>query len=188
MQRDWVISRKLSDRSGAEIRHEEVSMHAKRKGNIGQFATALFQSKFGFSIFSEDGDISRIDLIAELNGRVIKFQCKAVTSKNGKIEVPLRKCGPNYRYRYCAGLIDLFAVYDLTDGRLYFLPDPILRRHKNTFVLRKSLPRNNQSKRIHRAEDFLAERILRDYTGNTPPTVVEGDDIVQTATIVARET
>lgn len=158
-------------------------MHAKRKGNVGQLATALCLAKLGFSIFTEDGDISKIDLIAERDGRLLRFQCKAVTSQNGKLEVPLRKCGPNYRYVYCEGLFDFFAVYDLTDGQLYLLPATILRQNCNVLVLRKRLARNNQTKGVRSAEDYLAERILRDYTGNAPPAAAEGDDIVQTATI-----
>src|SRR5262245_43739845 len=157
-------------------------MHAKRKGNVGQLATALCLAKLGFSIFTEDGDISKIDLIAERDGRLLRFQCKAVTSRNGKLEVPLRKCGPNYRYVYCEGLFDFFAVYDLADGQLYLLPAAILRQNCNILVLRKHLAKNNQTKGVHRAEDYLAERILRDYTGDAATVGAEGDVIVQTAT------
>jgi len=158
-------------------------MHPKRKGNIGQLATALCLARLGFSVFTEDGDISKIDVIAERDGTLLKFQCKAVTSNDGKIVVPLRKCGPNYRFLYREGVFDFFAVYDLTDERLYLIPDSILRCHCNSFVLRKISSKNNQLKRVNRADEFLAERILRDYTGNAPPGRAEGDDIVQTATM-----
>jgi len=144
-------------------------MHAKRKGNIGQSATAHCLARFGFSVFIEAGDISKIDVIAEHDGLILTFQCKAVTSADGKIVVPLRKCGPNYRYCYSEKLFNFFAVYDLTDGQLYLLPGDILRERRNTFILRKVVSKNNQSKGVHPADDYLAERILRDYTGDTRP-------------------
>lgn len=48
-------------------------MHAKIKGNIGQFATCLVLSTMGFSVFTEEGDISKIDIIAEKTTNLFVF-------------------------------------------------------------------------------------------------------------------
>lgn len=95
-------------------------MHSKRKGNIGQLATSYFLSQFGFSVFLEAGDISKIDLIAEKDGKLITFQCKAITPKKGILSLSLRKCGPNYTVKYSEDQFDFFAVYDLINKRDVF--------------------------------------------------------------------
>lgn len=161
-------------------------MHSKRKGNVGQLAAGFHLARLGYSIFTEQGDISKIDLIAERHGRLIRFQCKAVTSKNGVIVVPLRKSGPGYRFTYGEEMFDFFAVFDLVGEELYLLPSKILRENRNTFVLRLDTTRNRQEKRVHLAADYLAERILRDFTGGARPDNAEGEDKVQTATPVRR--
>lgn len=157
-------------------------MHSKKKGNVGQLATAFCLSKLGFSVFLEAGDISKIDLIAEKNGKIITFQCKAITIKRGQLEVPLRKCGPNYSVKYKEEQFDFFSVYDLINERLYLLPSKVLRDHDTSFCLRVDFPKNRQYKKLNLAEDYLAERILRDFTDGTQSSNVEGDDKVQTAT------
>lgn len=158
-------------------------MHSKIKGNIGQFAAAVYLAKFGFSIFTEEGDISQIDLIAEREGKLLRFQCKASTPKKGVLKLCLRKYGPNYCFTYKEKDIDFFSLYDLENENLYIVPSSVLQRCKNMFVLRLNKSKNNQTKGINLPEDYLADRILRDYTDNTLTSKVEGDDIVQTTTL-----
>lgn len=135
-------------------------MHSKLKGNVGQFATALCLSKLGYSVFTEEGDISKIDLIAECKGSLLKFQCKSITPVKNKLCLPLRKTGPNYCVTYREEDLDYFSVYDLFNDNLYFVPSSILREFKNTFILRLTKPKNNYVKGVRFAEDFLAEKIL----------------------------
>lgn len=156
-------------------------MHSKRKGNIGQLATGYWLSKFGISVFTEEGDISQVDVIAEINGSLTRFQCKAITPKNDSLSIPLRKCGPGYIRKY-KEVFDYFAVYDLENGNLYLVPVNILRTNDSSFVLRLKDAKNKQKKGVHLAENYLAERILRDFTGNTQTNNVEGNDKVQTTT------
>lgn len=54
-------------------------MHNKRKGNIGELAVALELANHEYSVFTEQGDISKIDLVAEKDGVLIRIQCKAIT-------------------------------------------------------------------------------------------------------------
>lgn len=138
-------------------------MHSKRKGNIGQFAIALELSRLGYSVFTEEGDISQIDLIAEKDGKIIKIQSKAVTPKNNALMLHVKKSGPNYNFIYKQGIFDFFGVVDLEDGKVYLVPDSILAEYSSSFILRKLPSKNNQKKKIHYAEDFLLEKVLTNY-------------------------
>lgn len=135
-------------------------MHSKRKGNIGQFAIALELSRLGYSVFTEEGDISQIDIIAEKDGNVIKIQSKAITPKNNALILNVKKSGPNYSFIYKQGVFDFFGVVDLDDGKVYLVPDSILAEYTSSFILRKTPAKNNQKKNVHYAEDFLLEKTL----------------------------
>jgi len=137
-------------------------MHSKMKGNIGQFGTSLHLSKLGYSIFTEEGDVSKIDLIAEKGGKFLTFQCKAITPVNGKLPLKLGKSGPNYQFKYSEGMFDFFAVYDLVSDKLYLVHNSILKDRSSDFVLRLSKTKNSQVIGVNFAENYLAERVLRD--------------------------
>jgi hypothetical protein len=140
-------------------------MHSKNKGNIGQFATGLAFAKLGYSVFTEEGDISKIDLIAEKDGKVIKVQSKAITPKNNALQLVLKKSGPNYQFKYKPGVFDYFSVVDLSDGKVYLIPDSVLFSHSSSLILRKSPSKNNQKNKINLADDYLIEKVL----GTTRP-------------------
>jgi len=138
----------------------ENIMRSKRKGNIGQFAVGLALTKLGYSVFTEEGDISKIDIIAEKDGKLLKFQSKAITPIDNKLQLHLKKSGPNYKFSYQQGIFDYFAIYDLEDGNIYLVPDSVLSENSHTFSLRKKPPKNNQASGIHIASDYLIEKIL----------------------------
>jgi len=138
-------------------------MHSKRKGNIGQFAVALKLAEYGFSVFTEEGDISKIDLIAEKDGKLLRFQCKALNTKFNSLQLNFYKSGPNYSFRYDKNYFDYFGVYDLTNGGVYFVPSSVLDGNNSGIFLRVKECKNNQIKNIHFAKDYLPEVILKDY-------------------------
>jgi hypothetical protein len=137
-------------------------MHSKRKGNIGQFAVGLALTKLGYSVFTEEGDISKIDIIAEKDGYLIKIQCKAITPVDGCIKIPLKKSGPNYQFYYDTSMFDYFAAYDLTDDKVYLVSSKILATNRTLFNLRKEKPKNCQQDKINFASDYLIEKVLSD--------------------------
>ena len=113
-------------------------MHSKNKGNIGELICAVELSKSGYSVFKELGDLSKIDLIAEKDGKLLRFQCKAYTPKDGVLTVSLRKCGPKYRVTYDFSKLDYFSVFDLENHHLYFVPVVRFKGLTNSFNLRIS--------------------------------------------------
>lgn len=135
-------------------------MHSKRKGNIGQFAVGLALTKLGYSIFTEEGDISKIDIIAEKDGKLIKIQSKAITPIDGCIKIPLKKSGPNYQFYYDSSMFDYFAAYDLEDDKVYLVSSKILKKNNTLFNLRKDAPKNNQKNSINLASDYEIEKVL----------------------------
>ena len=135
-------------------------MHSKRKGNVGQFAVGLALTKLEYSVFTEEGDISKIDIIAEKDGKLIRIQSKAITPVDNKLILNLKKSGPNYKFHYECGMFDYFAIYDLEDGNVYLVPDSILSENNNTFNLRKTPSKNNQTSGVHIASDYLIEKML----------------------------
>jgi hypothetical protein len=138
-------------------------MHSKKKGNIGQFAVGLSLVKLGFSVFTEEGDISKIDMIAEKNNKLIKIQCKAITPDNGCIRVNLKKSGPNYKFRYKSDMFDYFGICDLEDHQIYLISSDVLQNHNNCINLRKVASKNNQKSKINMAADFLIDKVLADF-------------------------
>lgn len=139
-------------------------MHSKKKGNIGQFAVGLSLAKLGFSVFTEEGDISKIDIIAEKNNKLIKIQCKAITPENGCIKVNLKKSGPNYKFRYTCDMFDYFGICDLEDHQVYLISSDILKDHKNGINLRKIHSKNNQKSKVNMASDFLIDKVLASFS------------------------
>lgn len=138
-------------------------MHSKRKGNIGSFGIGLELTKLGYSVFTEEGDISKIDMIAEKDGKIIRLQIKGVTPVNDTLPLELTKSGPNYSFKYEVGHFDYFAIWDLENHVGYLIPVDVLNTNNKRFTLRLSIPKNNQIKHINRAEDYLLEKVLTNY-------------------------
>lgn len=136
-------------------------MHSKIKGNIGQFATSLALAQLGFSVFSEEGDISKIDLVAEKAGKLLRFQCKAVTPVAGSLRLPLKKSGPGYKFAYKPDMFDYFAICDLSDGAVYVIEAGVLADVTNTLTLRKERAKNNQTKHVRIAADYEISKVLK---------------------------
>lgn len=135
-------------------------MHSKRKGNIGSFGIGLELTKLGYSIFTEEGDISKIDMIAEKDGKIIRLQVKGVTPVNDTLPLELTKSGPNYSFKYEIDNFDYFALWDLENHVGYLIPVDVLNTNNKRFTLRLRTPKNNQTKNINYAEDYLLEKIL----------------------------
>lgn len=135
-------------------------MHSKLKGNLGQFIISAKLAEYGFSVFSEEGDLSKIDLIAEKNGMLFRIQVKGITPVNNSIRLPLKKCGPNYNFKYDARNFDYFGVVDLQSKQAYLISSSILNEHQNLFTLRLKLSRNNQINKINNSKDYLFENVI----------------------------
>jgi len=110
--------------------------------------------KMSLNVFSELGDLSKIDIIVETKGKLVKVQVKYAPMKNGGIKLSLRKCGPNgYRYTYTSQDVDVFAVYCPTNDKVYWIPASEACKSASSFGLRV-LPTKKPNSTLRMAEDY----------------------------------
>jgi len=142
----------------------EVFMHSKQKGNIAQSLVVLELQKNGFNVFSEIGDYSKIDIIAEKNGQLTRIQVKYNKVINGACRLHLIKSGPNgYRYTYQKEDCDWFVLYNPQTDDLYWIDSAEACRCINVFTIRTDFPKNNQIQNVKLAKDYTIERFLRNF-------------------------
>ena len=131
------------------------NMNSKQKGNIANSAVIAYLNKLEYNVFHELGDLSKIDLIAEKNNKLIKIQVKYVPLKEEVINLPLRKTGPNgYRYIYSYEDVDYFAIYCPDINKILFVKSSLACEKKASFAIRVSKPKNN-NKEYRFIDDFL---------------------------------
>ena len=80
------------------------------------------------------------------NGIYITVRCRSHSLTNGKVKVIKR---------YTAATIDWLAVYDPTTDRCYYVPAKELGEGMNTMHLRLQPARNNQTRFVRLARDYL---------------------------------
>jgi len=136
--------------------------------------------EFGFEVFTELGDNSKVDLIGLYDYKPYKFQVKAATTtQHGVVMLDSRKSGPNYHFRYEAKHADIFAIYVLDRNIIAYVSAEMLLSGISV-TLRIDPAANNQTANVRYIADYRDPmRLLRDYTRNTQTL---GDDIVQTTT------
>lgn len=130
-------------------------MNSKQKGSLGQIAVSKKLAELGLPVFTEVGDLSKIDLITVKDGKLIRLQVKNCKIVNGSLEVPLRACGPNFNYYYTASDFDVLAVYSHELDKVYFIPSSIFATHKSQIKLRVIPSLNKQETGTNQANQFL---------------------------------
>ncbi len=144
--------------------------HSKLKGTIAVAKAIAKFNQLGINVFTEFGDLSKIDLLIEYNGIIKRIQVKSVDVINGKIVLPVRKTGPNgYVYTYKHTDFDYFVIYIPSLDKLLVVPSNILNAGVNTcsnsYVIRVNPSKNNQKKGVHLIKDHESfDIILRDFT------------------------
>lgn len=138
-------------------------MHTKNKGNIGELYAAAFFSEHNFSVFTQLGDNSPIDIIVQSKSKLYRIQCKAVFPKNNVLYLYIVKSGKGYKKAYEVDDVDFFTLYDLENKKLYLINSKEALIRKTAFKLRLNKPKNNQTKGINLAEEYLAEKVLTKY-------------------------
>ena len=157
-------------------------MHSKQKGNIAFSSVVLALQKEGFNVFSEIGDYSRVDLIAEKNGVIRTIQVKYDGSDENFVILHLQKSGPNgYRYTYSETDVDWFAIYSPFCEKIAWVSSSEACLKKRQFLIRLNKTKNNQKTNVKLIEDYDINGLLRDFTQDAVPQE-NGEDKVQTTT------
>lgn len=142
-----------------------MKLHSKQLGSMGVLRVAAHLMSQGYSVFTELGDLSRVDLIVLVVNQPVKVQVKTRNLKDGKVVIDSRKSGPGYLYRYRPEDVDIFAVYIPERDLVLFLDVNEVLQAKSTTVIRVDRSKNNQMEGINWFEDYLDfERALRDHT------------------------
>lgn len=131
-----------------------MQLHSKAKGSIGQLSVAQDLINRGYSVFTELGDNSKVDLVAIKESQTIRIQVKYITPKNGSVNLYTRKTGPNYFFRYTAEQVDVFAVHVPGFDKILYVSSKELLSKKTQLSIRISNSKNKQNKGIHPWQNY----------------------------------
>ena len=137
----------------------EISNHPV---DVGQRSEAAILAAFvdrGFLVWLPWGVNQRADMLLEVDGRILRIQCKTGRLRNGTIRFSARSVRANRTgifFRNYVGEIDLFAVYCPANRRVFMVPCAEGLSIEPTLRLAPTI--NNQSMRIQWADDYALER------------------------------
>lgn len=133
--------------------------HTKNKGDLGILKVQLELHLQGFSVFTSQSEHEAFDLVAYKNQRFQRVQVKYRTAENGKVDVPVTTTwadkNGNHRTAYDLDEIDVIAVYCPDTDLIYFVPAGELKDRSTGISLRLEKPKNNQTKGVRLAEQYL---------------------------------
>jgi hypothetical protein len=102
-------------------------MNPRRQGDLGEFSALEWLGSRGYPVYFPIGHSPDVDLIAEINGRLLRVQVKTATVfRNGRFEVTLCTRGGNQSWnglvkRFSSARCDWLFVL-VADGRRWFIP------------------------------------------------------------------
>jgi hypothetical protein len=136
--------------------------HPKHIGDRSTLAimTALHEARI--PLYVPFGENTRCDLIAEMDGRLVKIQCKTGRLYKGTVEFPTVSSyahhpNPKLLKRNYVGDVDMFAVYCRATGGVYLVP--IEEVPSRQCSLRVDPTKNNQHRKIRPAADYEIGRV-----------------------------
>lgn len=124
----------------------------KRKGDLGQTIIMAKIMLSGHKVAMPVGEDWRFDLIALKDGKLVRVQCKYVTSNGEFVRVPCKSANSHAVRKYTPEEIDWLVCYDATSERCFYIPSSMLG--KNDLSLRLTPPKNGATKNVRWAKDF----------------------------------
>ena len=139
-----------------------MELQTKQKGNLTELQCITAFYELGYHISIPYGENSRYDFIADINGKLIRIQCKTShLVKEGCIQFSCRSTrgttGQAISHRYTEEEIEYFATF--WEGKCYLVPVSECSTDKKIWF---QAPKNNQKVGIHYAEEYELERQLRE--------------------------
>lgn len=132
-------------------------------GSITELKIMTAFIELGYNVSTPYGDCEHYDFIADINGRLIRVQCKtATTYDNGRsIDIDFRKKtytskGETINFLYDPNEIDFVATY--FNNKAYLVPTSEIRSKKR---LRFDTPISGQQNYINMASEYEIERIIK---------------------------
>ncbi len=146
----------------------------KEKGDIGVMEVMLDLTKKGYKIFTTISEHLPFDFAAFKNNKFYKIQAKYRSEVDGTIPVPLRTSwsdkNGSHEQLYDKDDIDYIAVYCPETDKCYYVH---IKDFENStaITLRLTKPKNNQSKGVKLADDYLDITDSVETTRETPEMV-----------------
>lgn len=136
------------------------------KASIGSIAEIKVAAKFveyGMTVFFPFNDNSRIDMIAEYNGKVYRIQIKSSSylTENNSISYSLEHNG-----LYDDTQIDYFVFYNNITGSMCMVDinDPIVQG-KTSISFRTSVSKNNLVRKVNYEQDYVIDDVIKTKFG-----------------------
>lgn len=158
-------------------------MHSKQKGALGESKVLADLLKRNIAVFPEFGDLSVIDFFVYTSNREIgRIQVKYASIQNNTIQVKTTKSGPGYTSRYSDIDVDVFAIYVPQKDIILYINSLELLSYRKSMTFRFKPTLNNQ--KVRKIEDYMDfEKALRGHTPCTLSKLIEGEEMVQTASV-----
>ena len=137
-----------------------INLEPKQKGNLTELQSITAFYQLGYQVSIPYGENSRYDFIADINGKLIKIQCKTSREiEEDVIEFSCRSCRSNTQSnlerRYSKKEIDFFCTY--WKEKCYLVP---VEQCSTSKKLRFVAPKNGQKVGISYAKDYELSKQL----------------------------
>lgn len=130
--------------------------HTKNKGDVGVLRAQADLAEKGFGVLLPLTEHEAFDLVAYKGGTFRRIQVKYRSAVDGAVEIHFRTSWADRNGTHSLpmnkGDVDLVCIYCPETRRCYYL-DP--KRFRTAVKLRISPARNNQTKGVFLADDFL---------------------------------
>ena len=133
-----------------------IMHHTKEKGDNGVFHVMLDLQNRGYVVCVPLTEHAPFDLVVCRDNKCFRIQVKYRTAKNGTISIRSAtswadKNGTHMK-DYSEDEFDFFAVYCPETDQCYYVP---FRDVNKTFTIRVQNSKNNQTKNVHFADEYL---------------------------------
>lgn len=136
----------------------------KRVGSVTELKIMTAFIELGYNCSQPYGDSEKYDFIVDIEGKLLRIQCKAAVPYNDgdAFTVDLRRKDytheGNIFTNYSHDEIDYFATY--FDGKCYLIP---LKENSTRRRFRIKPPKQNQTKYVSYARDYELEKVVKQW-------------------------
>lgn len=138
----------------------------QQKGTLTELHCILDLTELGIRTLTPNDEASKYDVVADLNGKFIRIQCKTSTwatdTKNAHEAFYISTCcqttntKQTVRYKYSPNDVDYFYTYFQGQGYLVSIQEAT----GITFRWRYEYPSNNQKTGIHIADKYKISEVI----------------------------
>lgn len=134
-------------------------MHKKDMGKMGEALVIAQLLSNGYSVFTEFGDNSKVDLIV-LNSshQTHRVQVKTVGRESRTPECSklyLTKSGPSYQFSYSEDMFDWFAMVDHQTSKIAWVPSSVMRDAVRQLTFRHTKATSGQEAGVRYFDDYI---------------------------------